>query len=72
MKLYTRDSGLTLIELLIVVVIIAVLAASAVPNFPAAQSRSKVSRACSDLRTIAGANGFAAPCVAVNKFCARA
>ncbi len=45
----------TLIELLIVVAIIAILAAIAVPNFLEAQTRSKVSRAQADLRTIATA-----------------
>ena len=45
----------TLIELLIVVAIIAILAAIAVPNFLEAQTRSKVSRCKSDLRTIATA-----------------
>jgi type II secretion system protein G len=45
----------TLIELLIVVAIIAILAAIAVPNFLEAQTRSKVSRVKSDLRSLATA-----------------
>ncbi len=45
----------TLIELLIVVAIIAILAAIAVPNFLEAQTRSKVSRGKADMRSMATA-----------------
>jgi type II secretion system protein G len=47
-----KNFGFTLIELLIVVAIIAILAVIAIPNFLAAQTRSKVATNRADFRTL--------------------
>lgn len=51
-KLNTKRGGFTLVEIMIVVAIIALLAAIAVPNFLRARKRSQATRILEDLRLI--------------------
>ena len=51
-KLQTRRGGFTLVEIMIVVAIIALLAAIAVPNFLRARKRSQATRILEDLRML--------------------
>src|SRR5262249_4286783 len=54
-KLNKNRGGFTLVEIMIVVAIIALLAAIAVPNFLRARKRSQATRILEDLRLIDGA-----------------
>ena len=54
-KLNSRRGGFTLVEIMIVVAIIALLAAIAVPGFLRARKRSQASKILNDLRMIDGA-----------------
>ena len=54
-QLQTKRAGFTLVEIMIVVAIIALLAAIAVPGFLRARKRSQASKILNDLRLIDGA-----------------
>ncbi len=51
-KLNTKHAGFTLVEIMIVVAIIALLAAIAVPNFLRSRKRSQATQVLEDLRQI--------------------
>ena len=51
-KLTTKHAGFTLVEIMIVVAIIALLAAIAVPNFLRSRKRSQATQVLEDLRII--------------------
>lgn len=54
-KEFAGRHGFSLVELLIVVAIVAIVAALAIPNFMSAMNRARIARTKSDLRVVAGA-----------------
>jgi prepilin-type N-terminal cleavage/methylation domain-containing protein len=55
MKMFRKDEGFTLVELMVVVLIIGILVAIAVPIFNAAKAGAQQKTCYANMRTVAGA-----------------
>ena len=54
MKLFRKEEGFTLVELMVVVLIIGILVAIAIPVFNAAKSNAQTKQCIANQRTVAG------------------
>jgi len=55
MKMFRKDEGFTLVELMVVVLIIGILVAIAIPVFNAAKANAQKKSCYANMRTVAGA-----------------